>query len=122
MNPINIIRNDREHEQALARLTDLMDRDPAPETPEANELELLALVIEHYEQQHYPIDPPDPIEAIKFRMDQMGLSRKDLAGYIGSPSKVSEILNGKRPLSLNMIRRLSAGLGISATVLIRDPG
>ena len=68
----------------------------------------MALLIEHYEQQHSPIDPPDPIEAIRFCMDQMGLTRKDLVRYIGSASKVSEVLNGKRSLSLNMIRRLSA--------------
>ncbi|VFM99268.1 MAG: HTH-type transcriptional regulator / antitoxin HigA [Candidatus Kentron sp. G] len=120
MNPITIIKTGEEHQQALARISALMDSDPAPDSPEANQLELLALVIEHYEQKHYPIDPPDPIEAIRFSMDQMDLSRKDLARYIGSPSKVSEVLSGKRPLSLNMIRRLNAGLGISADVLIRE--
>jgi HTH-type transcriptional regulator/antitoxin HigA len=121
MNQIKLIKTDPEHEQALARLIALMDCNPAPETPEANELDLLALIIEHYEQEHYPIDPPDPIAAIQFRMDQMGLTRNDLADYIGSASKVSEVLNGKRTLSLNMIRRLSAGLGLSADVLIREP-
>lgn len=81
----------------------------------------MALAIEHYEWEHYPIDPPDSIEAIKFRMDQMGLTRKDLARYLGSASKISEILNGKHPLSLNMIRKLSTSLGISADILIREP-
>nr|VFJ91640.1 MAG: Antitoxin component HigA of the HigAB toxin-antitoxin module, contains an N-terminal HTH domain [Candidatus Kentron sp. LFY] len=117
---MKIIDTDREHEQALARLTGLMDHDPAPGTPEANEIELLSLVIEHYEKKRYPIDPPDPIDAIKFRMDQMGLTRKDLVRYIGSASKVSEVLNGKRSLSLNMIRKLSRGLELSADVLIRQ--
>jgi len=121
MSQVRIIKTEREHEQALERLTDLLDRNPAATTPESDELDLLALVIEHYEREHYPIDPPDPIEAIKFRMDQMGLTRKDLARYLGSASKISEILNGKRPLSLNMIRKLSTSLGISADILIREP-
>lgn len=120
MSQVRIIKTEREHEQALERLTDLLDRNPAIATPESDELDLLALVIEHYERKHYPIDPPDPIEAIKFCMDQMGLTRKDLARYLGSASKISEILNGKRLLSLNMIRKLSTGLGISADILIRE--
>ena len=74
-----------------------------------------------YEAKHYPIDPPDPIEAIKFRMDQSGLSVKDLVPYIGPPNRVYEVLSYKRPLSLNMIRRLSEGLHIPAEVLIRAP-
>lgn len=121
MNQFKLIKTDPEHEQALERLMALMERNPERDTAEANELDLLALIIEHYEQENYPIDPPDPIAAIKFRMDQMGLTRNDLADYIGSASKVSEVLNGKRTLSLNMIRRLSAGLGLSADVLIREP-
>jgi len=121
MSQVRIIKTEREHEQALERLTDLLGRNPAATTPESDELDLLALVIEHYEREHYPIDSPDPIEAIKFRMDQMGLTRKDLARYLGSTSKISEILKGKRPLSLNMIRKLSTSLGISADILIREP-
>lgn len=118
---MKIIKTDQEHEQALARVMELMDSDPASDTPEANELELLSLLIEHYEKKHYPIEPPNPIAAIRYCMEEMGLTRKDLVRYIGSPSKVSEVLSGKRPLSLNMIRRLSAGLGLSADVLIREP-
>ena len=121
MNQPRIIKTDQAHRQAMERLTYLMDLDPAPDTPEAEEIDLLALLIEHYEQERYPIAPPDPIEAIRFRMDQMGLQNQDLVPYIGSKSKVSEILNRKRPLSLNMIRRLTEGLGISADVLIREP-
>lgn len=121
MNQPRIIKTDQAHRQALERLTHLMDLDPTPDTPEAEEIDLLALLIEHYEQERYPIAPPDPIEAIRFRMDQMGLQNQDLVPYIGSKSKVSEILNRKRPLSLNMIRRLNEGLGISADVLIREP-
>lgn len=121
MNYIKIIKTDQEHEQALAHLISLMDKEPAKDSAEANELDVLALLIECYEQDRYPIDPPDPIEAIKFRMDQQGLRKKDLIPYIGSASKVTEVLNGTRALSINMIRRLSEGLGISAQVLIREP-
>lgn len=122
MNHIKIIKNKQEHEQALARLANLMDTNPAAGTAAADEIDVLALLIESYEQQHFPIDAPDPVEAIKFRMEQQGLSNKDLVPYIGSPSKVSEVLNGKRTLSLNMIRKLSVGLGISADVLVRETG
>jgi len=120
MNHIKIFRSEQEHEQAMARLMDLMDADPAEGSAEADEMDVLALLIEQYEQANYSMDPPDPIEAIKFRMDQMGLKNKDLVPFIGSPSKVSEVLNRKRPLSLNMIRKLSSGLGISADVLISE--
>lgn len=121
MNHIKIIKTEQEHEQALARLACLMDKELVKGSVEADELDVLALIIESYEQEHYPLDPPDPIEAIKFRMEQQGLRKKDLVPYIGSPSKVTEVLNGTRPLSINMIRKLSAGLGISAQVLIREP-
>lgn len=121
MNQPGIIKTDQAHRQALERLTQLMDLDPAPDTPEAEEIDLLALLIAHYERARFPIDPPDPIDAIRFRMDQMGLQRRDLVPYIGSMPKVSEILSRQRPLSLNMIRRLSEGLGLSAEVLIRKP-
>lgn len=118
---IKIIKSESEHEIALARLMELMDVDPQEDSVEANEIEVLALLIEEYERQHYLMDPPDPIEAIKFRMDQSNFKNKDLITYIGSASKVSEVLSGKRSLSLKMIRKLSAGLGISADVLIREP-
>lgn len=121
MNHIRIIKTDQEHEQALAYLMSLMDKEIMKGSAEADELDVLALLIERYEEERYPIDPPDPIEAIKFRMEQQGLRNKDLIPYIGSASKVTEVLNGKRPLSINMIRRLSEGLGISAQVLIREP-
>jgi antitoxin component HigA of HigAB toxin-antitoxin module len=85
------------------------------------EEELLVLLVEKYEAEHYPIDLPDPVEAIKFRMEQEGLEPKDLIPYLGSQSKVSEVLNYKRPLSLSMIRSLQEGLGIPAEVLIQRP-
>lgn len=120
MMDIKVIKTEIEYEAALARAEALMDA--APGTPESDELELLAVLIEDYETQAYPINLPDPVEAIKFRMDQQGLTGKDMRQYLGSASKVSEVLNGKRPLSLTMIRRLHKGLGIPAEVLLQEPG
>jgi len=114
-----VIHNDIEHHEALAELNRLLVLDPEDDTPEADELDLLALVIETYEKERYPIAPPDPVDAIRFRMDQAGLSRRDLVPYLGSKSKVSEVLSGKRPLTLSMIRALHEGLGIPADVLLR---
>ena len=121
MEHIKVIKSVQEHEKAMARLMRLMDIDPKSGTCEADEIDVLALLIESYEQDNFPIDPPDPIEAILFRMDQEGLKKKDLVPYIGSAPKVTEVLNGTRSLSLNMIRKLSTGLGISAEVLIKEP-
>jgi len=115
-----IIKSELDYQQALARLSALMDAEYG--SPEGEELELLSVLLEKYEQEHFPIDLPDPIEAIKFRMEQQGLTRKDLVPYIGSQSKVSEVINKKRPLSLTMIRALHEGLGIPAEVLLREPG
>ena len=114
-----VIKTEAEYEVALARVADLMDAQPG--SPDEQELELFALLVEQYEQEHFPIAPPDPVEAILFRMEQEGLTRKDLAAYIGSPSKVSEVLNRKRPLSLSMIRALHKGLGIPADILVQEP-
>ena len=105
---------------AMARLSALMSLDPKADSKEENELELLALVIQDFERQTVPPVKADPVESILFRMDQMQLSRKDLIPYIGSISKVSEVLSRKRPLSLPMIRRLNQGLGIPADILIED--
>jgi HTH-type transcriptional regulator/antitoxin HigA len=116
---MKIIKSQHEHEQALEQIMMLMDKNPIDGSCESDDIELLALLIENYEQQHYPIDSPDPIEAIKFRMEQQGLKQKDLAPYFGGAAKVTEVLNGTRQLSINMIRRLHEGLGISANVLIR---
>ena len=88
-------------------------------TPEGDRLDVLATLIDAYESEHYPMDPPDPIEAIKFRMEQQGLSRRDLEPLIGTRTRVAEVLNRKRSLSISMIRRLHDRLGISAEVLIR---
>ena len=88
-------------------------------TPAGDRLDVLATLIDAYEAEHFPMDPPDPIEAIKFRMAQQGLTRKDLEPLIGTRTRVAEVLNRKRSLSIGMIRRLHEGLGISAEVLIR---
>jgi HTH-type transcriptional regulator/antitoxin HigA len=114
----HILKSDSDCDQALAYVETLMEA--APESPEEEELELWTLLIEEYERKRYPIDPPDPIEAIKFRMDQLGLKQKDLISMIQPKSKVSEVLNRKRPLSLSMIRALNRELGISASVLIQE--
>ena len=115
---IKVIKSSDEYSQAMARIFALMALDPNADSKEGSELELLALVVEDYERKIVPPAVPDPVEAILFRIDQMKLARKDLEPYIGSISKVSEVLSRKRPLSLSMIRRLHKGLGIPADVLI----
>ena len=115
-----ILKSEAEYEAALAYVETLMDAEA--NSTEETELELFAVLIENYESEKYPIGLPDPIEAIKFRMEQAGLKRKDMATYLGSQSKVSEVLNRKRPLSLAMMRALHNGLGIPAEVLLQSPG
>src|SRR5207302_5940937 len=88
-------------------------------TRDGDRLDVLATLVDAYESEHHPIDPPDPIEAIKFRMEQQGLTRKDLEGILGTRTRVAQVLNRRRGLSINMIRRLHDKLGISAEVLIR---
>ena len=95
-----------------------MDQDPDPASPEGEGLDILVTLVQAYESKHYPIDPPDPIEAIKFRMDQMGLTVNDLCHAIGRPNRVYEVLNRKRGLTLEMIRNLHRDLGIPAESLI----
>ena len=117
---LKVIKTDAEYEAALVRLDELLDA--APDTPEGDEFELWATLIATYEEETFPIDLPDPIAAIRFRMEQAGLKQVDLVPYVGSASRVSEILKGKRSLSLSMIRKLHAGLGIPAEVLLQEPG
>jgi HTH-type transcriptional regulator/antitoxin HigA len=117
---IKPIRTKKEHKAALARVYELMELDPAEGTPELDELELLAMVVEEYEDEHEPVLPPNPIEAIKFRIDQMGLKESDLSKMLGSRQRRSEIFNGKRKLSLSMIRTLHKQLRIPAETLIRE--
>ena len=114
-----VIKTEKDYESALARINDLMDADPG--TPEGDELELLVTLVELYEKTKHPIDLPDPVEAIKFRMEQLGLKQKDLIPLIGSRSKVSEVLSRQRSLSITMIRKLNAGLGIPGEILLQEP-
>ena len=118
MKPVNIIHTAKEHKAAFARARKLMALDPVSGSAEADELELLFLVIESYEAKHFPRNPVDPVDIIKFMMDQQGLKKKDLIPYIGSIEKVTEVLKGKRSLSLSMIRKLSDGLKIPVECLI----
>lgn len=114
-----VIKNEKDYDVALTRINELMDTNL--ETPEGDELELLVTLVELYEKMAHPIGLPDPIEAIKFRMDQAGLKQKDLIPFIGSRSKVSEVLSHRRPLSITMIRKLHEGLGIPTEVLLKEP-
>lgn len=113
----SIIKNNEQHENYLARLDELMDLEDHSQH-DIDEIELLGLLISNYEETNFPIDLPSPVEAIKFRMDQLGLEDSDLVRYIGQRSKVSEILNGKRALSKQMIKELHEGLGIPLNVLM----
>lgn len=113
-----VIKNQKDYHKALKRLEVIFD---APKGSKlGDELELLSLLIDTYEKEKYPIDLPDPIEAIRFRMEQLGYKQKDLAEAIGLKSRVSEILNRKRKLSLDMIRKLHDVLGIPTEVLVRE--
>lgn len=115
---IKVLKTEKDYEDALERLDQIFD---APEnTPEGDEAELLSILIEKYEDEHYPIGAPDPIEAIKYRMEQMGMSNKDLAQIIGYKSRVSEIFSGKRKLTLAMIRNLHHKLKIPYESLMAD--
>ncbi len=114
---IKPIHTAADHEAALARLDAIFDSTPG--TPDGDEAEVLTLLIHHYEEKHFPIGLPSPVAAIRFRMEQQGLKPKDLVPYLGSPSKVSEVLSGRRRLSLTMIRNLIT-LGIPAEVLLQD--
>lgn len=116
---IRPIHTKAQYRAALKEVSALIDMDPKRGTPEADKLEVLGTLVQAYEAQHYPIDLPDPVEAIKFRMEQQGLTPKDLEPMIGRINRVYEVLNRSRPLSMTMVRRLNAGLGISAECLIQ---
>lgn len=114
---IKPIKNEADYRAALAEIERLFDA--APGTPEGDRLEVWTTLVQAYEAQHCPIPQPDPIEAILYHMESRGLSRGDLEPYLGSRARVAEVLNRKRALSMEMIRRLHTGLGIAATVLIQ---
>lgn len=115
---IKPIRTEKELDIALSRIEALGD--PKPGTAEGDEFEILCILVEKYEDEHHPIAPPDPVEAIKFRMEQMGYKAKDLEKIIGGKSHVSEVLSRKRKLSLSMIRKLNEKLHIPADILVRE--
>lgn len=114
---IQPIKTEKDYQLALAQIERLLDSDP--DTTAGDRLEVLVTLVEAYEDRHYHIPLPDPIEAINYYMESRGLKRRDLEPYIGSRARVSEVLNRKRPLTLNMIRKLHTGLGISGDVLIQ---
>lgn len=112
------IKTNKEYDAALARVYELMQKDLKAGSKLSDELEVLSILVEAYEKKHYPIPPPHPIEAIKFRLEQMGINEKELTRILGGRSRKSEILSGRRKLSLNMIRELHEKLSIPAETLI----
>jgi len=115
---IKPIHNEADYEAALAAVSPLFDNEPEPGSAAGDFLEVMILLIEKYEQEHYPIEAPDPVEAIKFRMEQMGLTAKDLVPAIGRPNRVYEVLNNKRALTLPMIRNLHEMFNIPLASLV----
>ena len=115
---IKIIKTEAEYEAAMQRLEIIFDS--KMNTPEGDELELLSLLIDNYEKEHFPIDLPDPIETIKYRMEQLGYKQKDLAEIIGLKSRVSEILNKKRKLTLEMVRKIHSAMNIPTDMLVKE--
>ena len=115
---IKPIKTEKDYEKSLERLELIFDANP--NSKEGDEAEILSMLIDSYENKHYPIDAPDPIEAIKIRMEEMNLKQKDLVGVIGGKSRVSEILNKKKKLTVEMIRELEKTLHISASVLVNN--
>ena len=118
---IRPIHSDADYKAALKAASAYFDNEPEPGTEDADRFEILLALIQAWENKHFPVEMPDPIEAIKFRMEQSGLAIKDLEPMIGRTNRVYEVLNKKRPLTLAMIRRLHHGLGIPAEVLVAEP-
>lgn len=118
---IRPIKTDKDYKAALREISAFFDNEPVPGSVEGDRFEVLITLVEAYEAKHYPIDLPDPVDAIKFRMDQAGLTPKDLVPFIGRLNRVYEILNRKRPLTLSMIWKLNQKLGIPAECLIQPP-
>ena len=118
---IRPIKTEEDYKAALREVSAFFDNEPVPGSAEGDRFEVLITLVEAYEAKHYPIELPDPVEAIKFRMEQAGLTPKDLVPFIGRLNRVYEILNRKRPLTLTMIRKLHRQLGIPAECLIQPP-
>ncbi len=113
---VHPIRSEADYDAALERIDALMGAKPG--SAEGDELDVLVTLVDAYEEKRFPMDAPDPVTAIQFRMEQQGLTRKDLEPMIGSRARVSEVMTGKRPLTLAMVRRVRSGLGISADLLV----
>ena len=120
--PIHPIRTEADYQAALKLVAPYFDTEPELDTDAGAHFEAMLTLIEAYETKHYPIAPPDPVQAIKFRMEQQGLTPADLVPMIGQRNRVYEILNGKRKLTMAMVWKLHTGLGIPAESLIRQPG
>lgn len=116
---IKLIHTEADYQAALQRIRRLWEAEPG--TPEADELEILVMLVNKYEEEHYPIEEPDPIEYIKIRMEELGLKQEDLVPYMGNKGNVSKVLSRKRSLSLEMIRNLHRGLRFPLEVLIAEP-
>ncbi len=113
------IKNNTQYETSLKRIYTLLQREIKPNSDESDELEILSILAKEYENEHYPVPSPNPLDAIRFRLDQMNMSESELAAILGYRSRKSEILSGKRKLSLSMIRKLHEALHIPANVLIQ---
>lgn len=117
---IRLIKNEKMYKEYLDLFEALFNQEPKKGTDKGDELELLSILIENYEIIHFPVEMPSPIEAIKYRMEQLGMKQKDLTQFLGFGSRVSEVLNNKRKLTIEMIRKLNKNLGIPSEVLIQD--
>lgn len=113
------IKNEQQYEETLMKVYTLLQKDLKPDSTESDELEILSILVKEYEDEHYALTKPNPLEAIRFRMEQMNMSEADLSEILGARSRKSEILSGKRKLSLSMIRKLKEKLNIPAEVLIQ---
>jgi HTH-type transcriptional regulator/antitoxin HigA len=116
---IRPIRNEADYEAALKEIEPYFEQEPAPGSPDADRFDVLATLIEAYERVHWPVDPPDPVEAIRYCMEQRGYTQSELAALLGSRSRASEVLNRRRPLTLEMVRKLHQEWGIPAESLLR---
>lgn len=114
------IKNKKQYEDMLERVYELMQKDIQPDSADSDELEVLSILIKEYENENYPVPKPNPLEAIKFRLEQMNMSESELSKILGARSRKSEILSGKRKLSLSMIRKLNEKLKIPAEILIQE--
>ncbi|WHF50471.1 transcriptional regulator [Chryseobacterium gotjawalense] len=114
------IKSEKQYDEALKRIYALMQEDIVAESKDSDELEFLSILVKEYERENYPVEKPLPLDAIKFRMDQMNITEADLSEILGARSRKSEIFSGKRKLSLSMIRKLKEKLNISADILIQE--